>query len=269
MGRSEVGRCALCQKERKLLNSHLLPAALYRLVQPSNSSAHPVHVSGGKAIMTSRQFTCPLLCKDCEDRFSKKGECIVIAECYRPQDSFFLRSLLETEVPSFSYKDERWFAGSNLMSVDVNAYRYFAVSVFWRGSVGRWKPGASLPCERSLGSRYEDVFGLYLLSKAPLPKQALLIVFVDSGEDPLAVISLPEPSNAGGYHIHHLFIPGIEFRMFLGKHIAPWLRRLSDRFDTNVFFVLTDFRRRPRYDELVRTIKRAQPKGRLSREWTT
>ena len=261
-------QCALCRRRAKLRESHLLPASLYRIIRSDSGSTslrHPVLVHNGKAVMTSIQFTCPLLCDNCEDLFSKKGERIVVAECHRPHESFLLRSKLETEKISFrDRKGAPWFSGSSLRSVDVEAYRYFAVSVFWRGSVGHWKPREPLACRYSLGERYEEDFRLYLLEEATLPKQALLIVFVDSGEEPLALISSPESCNKGGYYLHHFRIPGIGFSLYLGRHIEHSLRYLADQFGTNIFFVLTDFRADPSFKEILQVIKGAELKGKLA-----
>jgi hypothetical protein len=261
-----VERCALCQEEKSLQQSHLLPRASFKIIRNYSNPERQqlILVREGIAIQSSRQFTCQLLCRECENLLNVKGEHIVMNECFRDDGSFPLRSLLENEVPAISAQHSQWFSGTHLKNINVNAYRYFAASVFWRGSVGRWGQRKPLGCEHSLGPKYEEAFRHYLLGEIPTPKQALLLVFVftDIDENVLTFWP-PQPSNEGGYYVHHFAIPGIEFRMFLGGCIDPRIQQFFDCLNTNTVFVLTQFRVQPRFEHLVDSVQRAKLKGKI------
>jgi len=263
---NRTGCCALCQKEKPLQESHLLPRAAFKIVRNYSNPKREqlIIVREGIAVQSSRQFTCQLLCRECENLLNVKGERIVMNECFRDGGCFPLRSLLENEVPAISAQHSQWFSGTHLKNINVNAYRYFAASVFWRGSVGRWGQRKPLGCEHSLGPKYEEAFRRYLLGEAPRPKQALFLVFVfaDMDEEVLTLWP-PRPSNEEGYHVHHFAIPGIEFRMFLGGCINPRIRLLFGHLNTDVVFVLTRLRVQPRFEQLVDSVKRATPKGKI------
>src|SRR5262245_63849308 len=79
-----VGVCALCRRQRELRDSHLLPAAIYKLLRdPQRPNPNPVMVTRKLAGTTSWQVKARLLCDECEQQFSRKGERYVLAQCAR------------------------------------------------------------------------------------------------------------------------------------------------------------------------------------------
>ena len=71
--------CGLCQLDRPLVDSHLLPAAAYKLArEPDRQNPNPIVVTPGHAGSSSRQISDEFLCRECEDRFSKRGERYVL-----------------------------------------------------------------------------------------------------------------------------------------------------------------------------------------------
>jgi len=78
------GRCRLCLAVKPLQRSHLLPKALYRLLQRQTAkNRNPVWFSRKSAWTSSTQFADELLCYDCEQRFHENGEDWVLRRCYR------------------------------------------------------------------------------------------------------------------------------------------------------------------------------------------
>ena len=62
-----VGRCGLCRNTGELRDSHLLPAASYKLSRiDSRSDPNPVVVSKRRSVTTSRQVSDYFLCSECE-----------------------------------------------------------------------------------------------------------------------------------------------------------------------------------------------------------
>src|SRR6267378_6751192 len=110
--------CALCHASRDLRESHLIPKALFRIIRDPNPidgiGPDPLHITKDATIRTSEQFTCRLLCRDCEDLFSKNGERIVIKECCRSAREFILRDKLRAETPFAKRDIDASFSGASV-----------------------------------------------------------------------------------------------------------------------------------------------------------
>ena len=66
-------QCKLClQRVASLEDSHFLSAGIYRILRDDNEkNPNPWLLTKETAVQTSRQMTARLLCRDCEQRFSK------------------------------------------------------------------------------------------------------------------------------------------------------------------------------------------------------
>ena len=94
-----MAKCGLCKLERKLFSSHLLPAAIYKLLRAEDAKdPNPVVISGDRARTTSEQVQKPFLCSRCEQRFNANGERVVAGQCARI-DHFPLRERLKNVPP--------------------------------------------------------------------------------------------------------------------------------------------------------------------------
>jgi len=261
--------CDLCRQEKKVQDSHLIPAALYRLARNNRPqkglSPDPVLLSGKRAIQTSHQVKGSLLCPKCEDRFNKHGETIVIKQCLRSNaGKFSLRDKLRVFSPHLGFDDSSWYSGARLPNTfRVDAYKYFAASMFWRASAGKWSAPGALNWRNMLGSVYQEKFRQFLLSRVQFPKEAHLVIFVANEEPSHWLLSPPSSSRKKGFHVHKFYIPGVEFRLFLGRQIEPEILSLFAHFETDTIFVLDDFRTRPGFDNIVKWVKQSRQKGKL------
>src|SRR5947209_369939 len=91
--------CRLCVKTKNLCGSHLIGRAIFVIMHrntadkdPSNTK--PVFVSDARTVQTQSQFKDYVLCFDCEQRFSKRGESWVHENCWKSPQKFHLRELL-------------------------------------------------------------------------------------------------------------------------------------------------------------------------------
>lgn len=232
--------CALCQRRAPLKRSHLFPKALYRLARQVDSdgelSPDPLLIRRDKTIQSSLQTTCRLLCADCEDLFSKRGERTVLAECAR-DDSFILRDKLRREIPLRAKGPWACFSGRSLSTVDTEAYRFFVASVLWRASVGDWR-GVVSPHWRGLIGSHEKGFRDYLLRSPSADLPWPLLVAVASDEDPVGFFSGPVPAPVGsciGYNFH---VFGIHFFMFVGAILDAEVLSLFSEVDGSTIFEL-------------------------------
>jgi hypothetical protein len=141
-----VGTCKLCLQTRDLRESDLLPKALYRMSRwDGDPNPNPLHLSARGSVRTSRQIKDYVLCRDCEQRFSRNGERYAMSQVNR-NGSF---PLLKTLQASPFAKRSGGFAFYDLAmtpSIDRRRLGSFALSFFWRATVHLWhKPEQKLP----------------------------------------------------------------------------------------------------------------------------
>lgn len=218
-----VAPCGLCLKPSKLQDSHLLPAALYKLSRDSTGGTdpNPVVVTRSKAITSSKQVSSPFLCEDCEQRFSDNGERYVLAQCARPNGQCKLRELLQAASPLFDTPKFKVYDVQPLLGNKVEQYLYFAASVFWRASAHSWKMGNDLVGQISLGAKYQEQFRLYLLGQTAFPQNARIVLHVSSEAQPdLMTTVFPCTTRVDGVRRHKFYIPGLLFILFLGRDVS-------------------------------------------------
>ena len=69
-----IGKCKLCLQTKELQYSHLLPSSLYKKSRWVNSqNPNPALLSGRGMVQTSKQIRDYVLCRDCEQLFSRNG----------------------------------------------------------------------------------------------------------------------------------------------------------------------------------------------------
>jgi hypothetical protein len=215
-----VGRCGLCRRTRELQDSHLLPAASYKLSRiDARRDPNPVVVSKRRSFMTSRQVTAYFLCGECEDKFSHNGERYVFNQCARPGGEFKLCEALGQESPVCVDSKFKVYDVTRLVGRQVDRYIYFAASVFWRASAHRWMLEGRALDLISLGSKYEEEFRLYLLGETVFPANGRIFVHVWS-DNPIDFTTItPTSFRLEGVRRHKFCIPGITFILFLGSDV--------------------------------------------------
>lgn len=262
--------CSLCLQPRTLRKSHLIADSVYALLRgglaPGDRSQHHVLVTEDTTLLTNQELKCRLLCDACEGRVSDEGERVVIGECLRRSGDFkLLKKLRANASRAFGPRGDLWLAAHACGNVNVDAYRYYALSFFWRGSVGSWPSAEGRQWRGKLGKKYEGIFRAYLAGESTFPAQARIVAFVDSDPAPLPAATGPSVSREYGYYVHKFYIPGVEFRMFLGQTVSTHLE-LFDRVGDNLIFVACDFRTQPSFPEIVSMVKKSTPRGKLADE---
>jgi hypothetical protein len=212
--------CGLCQLDRPLVDSHLLPAAAYKLArEPHRQNPNPIVVTRGRAGSSSRQISDEFLCAECEDRFSKYGERYVLAQCARP-NGFALRDVLKTLPPLVEDEQFKVFDVAGSLGSRVADYLYFAASVFWRAAARSWTLDSETIPQLRLGP-YEEQLRRFLLGELPFPDGIRLFVHVWSEEHAGFTSIAPCSARApDGTHRHKFTIPGILFIILVGKTVA-------------------------------------------------
>src|SRR5213593_1701525 len=125
--------CALCHERRPRLRSHLMPHALYRMCRkPTVANPNPVALGGHRPKITSQQAVLHLLCSECEQLLSRRGEKYVVGGCSRPDGTFPIRENLLKLEPHGQSGGQPYYCGTQVPRIDSDALRFFATSVFWR-----------------------------------------------------------------------------------------------------------------------------------------
>src|SRR5262245_16029859 len=211
--------------QKDLRDSHLIPAGIIRqLREPSLGNRHPIVVTDKVVVQSPRPIKDYVLCRDCEDLFSKKGETWVIGHMAR-ESKFLIYDALKKSKPIAADDEIAVYAGSQIPEIDVDKLVYFALSVFWRSAVHRWQ-GFSWPIPRIELGPYEEPIRDFLLGNGPFPAHMVMLVAVWPTRDAYQGAYTPRRGRETRFHTFTFYIPGIEFSLCVGKGVPKEARKM-------------------------------------------
>ncbi|MEZ9396746.1 hypothetical protein AB4393_12330 [Vibrio splendidus] len=264
-----VGICALCNKTKKLKDSHFMPKAIYRSI----SKRFPEHgesiiwISGENksAAYTSKQAKKYLLCENCEQVFSKKGEDIVLSLMAKP-NGFKLATKIKKFKELATIEGETWCFPPN-KDLPSN-FMYFAISIAWRLSITDWSAYGLSETKNSIRKESMNSFSEFLLGKSETPKNTYLGVYVDSQDVDSPAIGFPTVKNHQGYQ-HIVFnIPGLKFSILTGEKHGEGIMEMFSLNKMNVYFISRSLKTHPDHHFVTNFLKNETiPKGRLAKEY--
>jgi hypothetical protein len=249
------------------VESHLLPASVYRLLRESGEkNPNPVIIASGGSVSTSIQITKKFLCKECEERFCARGEDYVMSQCCRGPGSFPLRQTLEAACPLGAYSNGvRVYDLDPMLGSRVGEIIYFAASIFWRSAATPWNAGKKKLNRIDLGP-YEEQLRRFLLDEAPFPDHVYLSVRVLSEKDPELTALTPHSARRDDCWQHTFAIPGIFFLLFVGR-TAPMAIKLASLTTTGTKIAfLGGVRGTNLFKGLLELVRKAPPRGSLKEE---
>jgi hypothetical protein len=226
----QIGTCRLCHTPNvELHKSHYMPQGLHKIVQDRGPTA--TEIKGTVAMLSSRQPNTPLLCADCEKRFSQRGEDWMIENCWRSPSQFRLLDTLERSHTPWTTGDIRVYEARRVPGVDVDKIVYFAASVFWRGAAHAWNdalekaPGGG-PVNIDFGAHLEPL-RRFLMDDGPFPDDMYLSTWVEDKRDANDNMHLVPPFMAfdQGYDVFRCFIPGLTFTLWIGENVGGEIKR--------------------------------------------
>lgn len=249
----------MCQHESELKQSHVLPAATFRLAREvKDKNPNPIVVTPRGATATSRQISSRFLCAQCEDRFSRLGERFVFGQCLPGEARFAIRAKLLKLRPIAEDRGVAAYDVSGVPGIRPEQYLYFASSVFWRASARQWYHDGR-PIERiALGNRYQEEFRQYLLDQAPFPSNARVFVHVWRGSGPGATSVMPCSERIKGTLRHKFCVPGLLFILFLGQHASTEHDAFALNSGAGNFMWVCPFENDSLFQGFGRLIKRAE-----------
>jgi hypothetical protein len=190
---------------------------------------NPVLVNEEVSLASSEQAKAHFLCVDCERRFNENGEDWILKNCWHNETEFPLRSLLLGAAPSpLSSEGFTMYGAASIPGVEPNKIAYFGSSIFWRGTARDWLFMRRKPKRLELGP-YGEQLRRYLLGHAPFPDDAVLVVVVSSGMEPMRnrVIVFPFlKSRQAAFRQYRFTVPGLTYQLFVAKALPKDLRRL-------------------------------------------
>jgi hypothetical protein len=207
------------RKSQELKLSHFLPAGVYRATRDeSQENPNPIMISDDCVRQDSKQVTAHVLCSECEQRLSKKGENWFLSHCSR-KGQFRLATLLDAATPVGASPSITVYHAAQILKIDVSALTYFAASMFWRAAVREWSLKASETKSIQLGS-YEERLRTHLMGETLFPQDCVLWVSVPATLTPFTSLSLtPYGSRREEYHMYKLIVLGIGFNLLVGSRI--------------------------------------------------
>jgi hypothetical protein len=259
-----IGTCRLCLTPGvELQDSHLMPGGVYTLVR--GGDANPVLVTRTTAVETSRQAQAHLLCWDCEQRFSTRGEDWTISNAWHAPDHFPLHEGLSASKPFAGDADVRIYLARDVPELKIEQVVYFGASVFWRAAVYRWTrtPGDHI----ELG-KYETPLRRYLLGEQRFPDGMALSIMLSSSKQATTnrIMSLPYLAGRAPYHKFRFDIPGIMFMLYVGRQIPlACLRTCTARTGLITICSTVD---ETRLESARDMVNKAEVKGKLKQSWS-
>ncbi len=209
-----IGICKLCRREKRLHESHFMPAALY--APGKKGSQYSTRSESGEY---PDEIKAHLLCFDCEQRFDRRGESEVLkwlapkAPNKFPLSDRLRVALHVAQVPSYLV-----FRGVDI-NLNTEMFAYFALSVAWRRSIHTWQifDGSTLPA-CPLGDFGEQLRG-YLSGESVFPPHTAVMVIACS--DKFSRQYWYPPSNDVIFNclVFEFLVRGVYFRILMGHHL--------------------------------------------------
>jgi hypothetical protein len=204
----------------ELQRSHLLSAAIYRILRDDGRAANPnpVVITPEGRVQSSKQQWAHLLCRFCEAILSREGEDWIFRHGMKNDGSFPLADVLRRSKPSVGALAEhtRLYESVLISEINAAAITHFAMGIFWKASIHGWNTDGTIPV--NLG-RYDDEFRRFILGEADFPKDAVLAVMVREGGVIDRLTHTPAGVAGAQVSTYQFPIPGFSFVLTIGTNI--------------------------------------------------
>jgi hypothetical protein len=208
-----IGVCKLCLLEKDLRFSHFMPGGVYSYLRTDD--LEPVVTTSEVMMHSSRETQDYLLCGDCEQLLSRRGEAWVLPRLATIEGAFPLSDLLQKQAPLFDEPDIKAYDVAKNPAIDRNALIHFALGIFWKASVHSWR-GSTTDPRIDLGT-HSEVLRSHLLYGGGLSEDMALSMTVMPA--PVSMISCYDPIRGSNpdFQNFHFYIPGLFFSLSVGN----------------------------------------------------
>lgn len=201
-----------------LQESHYMPAALY----PKNIKLDYLSRGGVRTLVADNEIKAPLLCFECEQRFSRNGESEVlrhIAGKIANKPSPLLAKLTPLTVKEEDATLKSYCGTEAGLKMDM--FAYFALSIAWR-STHSWPVLGEEDTESlNLGLYKEPVRQFLAEEIIEFPRDTAVTAIVCTDKVSREAWFLPAQSDDIWYHDLRFLAFGVMFRVTLGKRCLP------------------------------------------------
>lgn len=259
-------RCALCEREVDvLIESHLLPNAAYRAMRQLGSEQKLLQLNfrDSTVYYHDKQIKAQLLCRTCEDLFSKRGE-QPMGMLWATSKGFGLLEILKANANFQPLNNGmNLYDGDSLPATVVDSIRYFFFSVFWRASV--WPNRLHTGYNGALGP-YAQKIREFLIGGAPTIDFKLLVL-VNTNEDFHSLMRMPALTSAKRVKTHYASMQGLNVMLYLGQSAKSDdnLRTFSG-LQSSIAFATLDISTTPIITNMVELLPSIRSAGKLQLE---
>jgi hypothetical protein len=211
------GLCPLCLQQKQLEKSHYVGRALHLL---SQNDGEAVFMTPKRIELSARQIWAHLLCGDCEDILAKEES--YAHQWINRKDRFPLLERLSVAAPVRWTPNGTEFSGAAI-GVSTERLAHFALGVFWRASVNKWRTlGLQTSC-LDLGALAEPI-RLNLRGEGTFPTGCVLLMTVCTDHGSQGLVFAPNPTRGGVFPCFSMLVRGIKFTLVVGDALPLELR---------------------------------------------
>jgi hypothetical protein len=217
--------CVLCLRALPLIDSHFLPAGLYRRLRtPNEKNQNPILTSRVRAVQIGFQMAEPLLCSDCDGLFSKRGEAYVLPRIRQKSTFPFLDQL---KVALEVYRSQEWnIYSGEAVGFDMEKIAYFGVSLLWRAAVHAWTMVDGKTTSVTLEDNYKEDLRRYLLGETGFPKNCFVVVTFATDWASQNACFVPNRIKEVPVTAFGLMTKGLYFRIFFGEDVPREMQQI-------------------------------------------
>lgn len=155
----------------------------------------------------------------------------------------------------------------------MNQLSYFGVSIFWRAGVHRWPAldQNDKRMEHLLFGKYEDTMRQFLLDGTPLSDSISLLISVWPWKKPESPIAFHTPvgKRNENWYSYSFYIPGLDFKLVVGKAIPPILQKMSAFAQPETYLYASEAGATEMMQSFGKVVGLSQAIGKLAREFPT
>jgi hypothetical protein len=258
-----IGTCELCLQVRPLLDSHFLSKALYKLMRdPHKKNPHPILISESISLKTNYQMKQPLLCAECEDRFSKNGESYVIPKLYSIEGFPFLDRLRLAHFPINNTLALLAFSCPSV-GFDGQKIAYYGLSILWRAAVRSWRRFDGGTTSVEIDPVYVESMRRYLFGETGFPKNLIVCATVATDRVSQGMCLVPTRIPENPNVTYSLTTRGLAFRFTFDP--PPEMKEICVASSTKQPIFIRDCSDKT-LPGALRLMETTAPKGTLARE---
>ena len=228
----KLGTCRGCQETKQLVSSHLVSRAVYDYLR--TDQLHPIIVAGGEVRATTDQLQAELLCNGCEQILNRGGEQWMVGKLCEFNRQFPLYDILYRQAPIDTDPDGDTFAAQTNPDIDVQCISHFALGIFWKASIHPWQFG-----QIALGP-YGETIRSWLRGETRFPPNIALNVILSRPATAQIIMNPPHETTSTGCHKYLFHVPGILFRLSVGKRIPIAEKALCFYSSAEHFVIVSD-----------------------------